>query len=128
MSGLLEIYSALPLEAKTAFGVLTAALVAVSATLLSKPASDDKLIPVIMGMATGNPRYRASQQQALAVAKKCPDCKSLAPILDKIYGNSRIDYRYMAIPDFTPEQQVSVLGCSTVLSVSHTTAFYHSHY
>ena len=46
-----------------------------------------------MGMATGNPPYRASQQQALAIAESCPECNSIKPVLARIYGNSRIDYR-----------------------------------
>ena len=59
-----------------------------------------------MGMATGNPPYRASQEQALQVAESCPECTSIKPVLARIYGNSRIDYRYMAVPDFTPEQRL----------------------
>ena len=59
-----------------------------------------------MGMATGNPPYRASQEQALQVAESCPECSSIKPVLARIYGNSRIDYRYMAVPDFTPEQKL----------------------
>ena len=58
-----------------------------------------------MGMATGNPPYRASQEQALQVAE-LPECTSIKPVLARIYGNSRIDYRYMAVPDFTPEQRL----------------------
>ncbi|KAH8050492.1 naringenin-chalcone synthase [Aureococcus anophagefferens] len=57
------------------------------------PKKDEKIIPVIMGMATGNPPYRASQQQALAIAESCPECNSIKPVLARIYGNSRIDYR-----------------------------------
>ena len=70
------------------------------------PKKEQKLIPTIMGMATGNPPYRASQEQALQVAESCPECTSIKPVLARIYGNSRIDYRYMAVPDFTPEQRL----------------------
>ncbi|KAH8099165.1 naringenin-chalcone synthase [Aureococcus anophagefferens] len=73
---------------------------------LATPKKDEKIIPVIMGMATGNPPYRASQQQALAIAESCPECNSIKPVLARIYGNSRIDYRFMAVPDFTPEQKL----------------------
>merc|ERR1719197_1952210 len=71
---------------------------------MAAPKKEQKLIPTIMGMATGNPEYRVSQQQALAVAESCPECTSIKPVLARIYGNSRIDYRHMAVPDFTPEQ------------------------
>ncbi|KAH8071084.1 naringenin-chalcone synthase [Aureococcus anophagefferens] len=69
------------------------------------PKKDEKIIPVIMGMATGNPPYRASQQQAPR-SPSCPECNSIKPVLARIYGNSRIDYRFMAVPDFTPEQKL----------------------
>ena len=72
-------------------------------TTQAAPKKEQKLIPTIMGMATGNPPYRASQEQALQVAESCPECTSIKPVLARIYGNSRIDYRYMAVPDFTPE-------------------------
>ena len=66
------------------------------------PEAEKKKYPVILGMATGNPKYRVSQREALAIAESCPDCRSIQPVLSRIYGNSRIDYRYMAVPDFTP--------------------------
>ena len=62
------------------------------------------LQPTILGMATGNPPYACSQDQALAVAKKVPGIDSVQPVLGRIYGNSRIHNRYMSIPDFTPAQ------------------------
>mmetsp|Transcript_22290 Transcript_22290/g.71846 ORF Transcript_22290/g.71846 Transcript_22290/m.71846 type:complete len:434 (+) Transcript_22290:70-1371(+) len=61
-----------------------------------------KKIPVILGMATGNPPYKVSQKQALQIAEAAPECASIRPVLARIYGNSRIESRYMAIPDFTP--------------------------
>ena len=42
----------------------------------------------------------------MQVAESCPECTSIKPVLARIYGNSRIDYRYMAVPDFTPEQRL----------------------
>mmetsp|Transcript_513 Transcript_513/g.1741 ORF Transcript_513/g.1741 Transcript_513/m.1741 type:complete len:413 (-) Transcript_513:158-1396(-) len=97
--------SELPFEAQVLGGacvVLATMLIVTMAT----PKKDEKIIPVIMGMATGNPPYRASQQQALAIAESCPECNSIKPVLARIYGNSRIDYRFMAVPDFTPEQKL----------------------
>ena len=64
------------------------------------------LQPTILGMATGNPPYACSQEQALAVAQKVPGIDSVQPVLGRIYGNSRIHNRYMSVPDFTPEQQL----------------------
>lgn len=85
-----------------AFGILDAS----SLSQASGGKKEERRIPVIMGMATGNPPYRASQQQALAVAESCPECSSIKPVLARIYGNSRIDFRHMAVPDFTPEQRL----------------------
>lgn len=62
------------------------------------------MYPVIAGMAIGNPQYRCTQDEALAVATKCPGLPSIKPVLERIYGNSRIGSRYFAIPDFTPSQ------------------------
>lgn len=72
-------------------------------TLTAKP-REETLIPVIMGMATANPPYRVSQQEALAVAEQCPECESLKPVLARIYGNSRIDYRHMARTSGVPRR------------------------
>ncbi|KAJ1460177.1 type III polyketide synthase [Pelagophyceae sp. CCMP2097] len=102
----MELFSTLPSEAKLLVGGLVAAVTILGVVLATKPAAEAKRIPTIMGMATGNPPYRASQQQALAIAEKCPECNSIRPVLARIYGNSRIDYRYMAVPDFTPEQKL----------------------
>lgn len=59
---------------------------------------------MIAGMAIGNPQYRCTQDQALKVASKCPGLESIKPVLERIYGNSRIGSRYFAVPDFTPDQ------------------------
>jgi len=63
-----------------------------------------KRYPVMLGLATGNPKYKVSQKDALKVALRAPECEGIKNILDRVYSNSRITYRYMAIPDFTPEQ------------------------
>jgi len=101
----IEVATGLSMELK-----LAVAAIVVLATMLvltmAAPKKEQKLIPTIMGMATGNPPYRASQEQALQVAESCPECTSIKPVLARIYGNSRIDYRYMAVPDFTPEQRL----------------------
>uniref|UniRef100_A0A7S3NPW3 Chalcone synthase n=1 Tax=Aureoumbra lagunensis TaxID=44058 RepID=A0A7S3NPW3_9STRA len=102
----MEAFNEMPIEAKVAIAgcvVLATALILVLTTTKS---GQDKVYPVILGMATGNPPYRVSQQEALAIAESCPDCGSIKPVLARIYGNSRIDYRYMAVPDFTPEQAI----------------------
>merc|ERR1719326_1591872 len=101
----IEVATGLSMEVK----MLVAACVVLATMLvltMAAPKKEQKLIPTIMGMATGNPPYRASQEQALQVAESCPECTSIKPVLARIYGNSRIDYRYMAVPDFTPEQRL----------------------
>merc|ERR1711975_197212 len=60
--------------------------------------------PIILGFATGNPKYRVSQEQAVTIAEKAPGIESVRPVLRRIYNNSKISYRHMAVPDFTPEQ------------------------
>ena len=70
-----------------------------------RKAKDEQTVyPVIAGMAIGNPQYRCTQDQALAIAQKCPGVASVKPVLERIYGNSRIGSRYFAVPDFTPNQ------------------------
>lgn len=63
---------------------------------------EERVYPVIAGMAIGNPQYRCTQDEALAVASKCPGIETVRPVLERIYGNSRIGSRYFAVPDFTP--------------------------
>lgn len=70
-----------------------------------RKAKDEQTVyPIIAGMAIGNPQYRCTQDQALVVAQKCPGVESVKPVLERIYGNSRIHSRYFAVPDFTPQQ------------------------
>eukprot|EP00612_Vaucheria_litorea_P004196 CAMPEP_0171462550 /NCGR_PEP_ID=MMETSP0945-20130129/6542_1 /TAXON_ID=109269 /ORGANISM="Vaucheria litorea, Strain CCMP2940" /LENGTH=411 /DNA_ID=CAMNT_0011989097 /DNA_START=288 /DNA_END=1523 /DNA_ORIENTATION=- len=64
----------------------------------------EKVYPVIIGMATGSPPFKCLQKQALAIAQKAPGCASMRPVLERIYGNSKIASRYFAIPDFTPSK------------------------
>eukprot|EP01034_Spumella_vulgaris_P024137 gene24137-30447_t len=59
----------------------------------------------MIGLATGNPKYKVTQKDALKVAQKAPGCEGIRNVLDRIYSNTRITSRYMAIPDFTPEQK-----------------------
>merc|ERR1719453_2875040 len=65
---------------------------------------DEKLLPTVVAVATGNPQYKCPQTSALKVAKGVPGIESVQPVLDRIYGNSCIDSRYFCVPDFTPEQ------------------------
>lgn len=60
--------------------------------------------PIILGFATGNPPYRVSQQEAANVAEKAPAVQEVRPLIQRIYGSGRIGFRYMAVPDFTPDQ------------------------
>ena len=80
--------------------------VSLSSCAVMKSGGGKALQPTILGMATGNPPYACSQEQALAVAQKVPGIDSVQPVLGRIYGNSRIHNRYMSVPDFTPEQQL----------------------
>lgn len=59
----------------------------------------------MLGLATGNPKYKVSQKDAVKVALKAPGCESIRNVLERIYSNTRITSRYMAIPDYTPEQR-----------------------
>jgi len=56
----------------------------------------------MLGLATGNPKYKVTQKDALKVAMAAPGCEKIRSVLERIYSNTRISSRYMAIPDFTP--------------------------
>ena len=60
----------------------------------------------MVGLATGNPKYRVTQKDALKVAMAAPGCEKIRSVLERIYSNTRISNRYMAIPDFTPDDKV----------------------
>lgn len=89
-----------------------AALVALIAAIVvgflfmspAKAPKVEKLYPIILGFATGNPAYRVSQKEAANIAEKAPAIKEVKQLIQRIYGNGKISYRYMAVPDFTPEQ------------------------
>lgn len=66
---------------------------------------DTKRYPIMLGLATGNPKYRVTQKEALQIALRAPGCASIRNVLDRVYTNSRITTRYMAVPDFTPAQK-----------------------
>jgi alpha-pyrone synthase len=59
----------------------------------------------MVGLATGNPKYKVLQKTALQVAMKAPGCATIRDILDRVYTNSRIVSRYLAVPDFSPDQK-----------------------
>ena len=43
------------------------------------------------------------QSEALKVAKAAPGSGQITPaVLDRIYGNSKINSRYLCVPDFSP--------------------------
>lgn len=81
-------------------------MIAVLRSLRSSKEEDDRVYPIIAGMAIGNPQYRCTQDEALAIASKAPGVETVRPVLERIYGNSRIGSRYFCIPDFTPEKAV----------------------
>lgn len=62
--------------------------------------------PFIKGLATGNPPYCVTQEDALAVAKSAPACQRMHGSLERMYPNTKIKTRYMAVPDFTPDQKL----------------------
>lgn len=78
--------------------------------LFYKPKSSNnknptKLYPYMMGLATGVPKYKGLQKDVVNILLKMPGKAEKRSILEKIYANTRITSRYMAIPDFTPDQK-----------------------
>jgi alpha-pyrone synthase len=71
----------------------------------SQPKKESRRYPYMMGLATGNPKYRVSQKEAVKVALKAPGIDGIRNVLERIYSNTRISNRYMAIPDYSPEQK-----------------------
>ena len=41
----------------------------------------------------------------MKVALAARGCEKIRSVLERIYSNTRISYRYMAIPDFTPQDK-----------------------
>lgn len=71
-----------------------------------KSGEREKLYPYMVGMATGNPKYRVHQKDAVQIALKAPGCSNISGVLERVYGNTRISWRHMAIPDFSkPEDR-----------------------
>lgn len=59
----------------------------------------------MIGLATGNPKYRVHQKDALNLVMNAQGYGSIRDYLERIYSNTRITYRHMAVPDFTPDQR-----------------------
>ncbi|CAM9399797.1 unnamed protein product, partial [Phaeothamnion confervicola] len=59
---------------------------------------------VILGLATGNPRYRVTQLQALQFTQRVGKLFNAAPILERLYSGSQIQRRYLAVSDYTPDE------------------------
>lgn len=72
--------------------------------LTRRPKADGQAYPYIVGLAFGNPPHRCTQEEALEVITKSIGTEALRPALERIYGNSRISGRYMAVPDFGKNQ------------------------
>lgn len=71
-----------------------------------KEKAQEKLYPVILGMATGNPKYKVTQKEALKIAMGAKGCAEVRHILERVYSNTRISSRYMAVPDFVDPSKV----------------------
>jgi len=69
---------------------------------MPQTAEDKILYPVILGLAHGNPPYKVPQTDALKVAAAADGIDSVRPMLERIYTNTQINNRHLAIPDFTP--------------------------
>jgi len=80
-----------------------AVVISILIYVLSQPTTkkEAKRYPIMIGMATGNPKYKVSQKEALAIAMSAEGCSELRNMLERIYTNSKISSRYMSIPDFT---------------------------
>jgi len=104
---MLEALLAWPAAERGAMAVAACVVLATAVAVwaLTRTTKKKKKHPVILGMATGNPPYKVSQLEALAIAESCPECRGIKPVLARIYGNSRIDYRYMAVPDFSAAEK-----------------------
>jgi predicted naringenin-chalcone synthase len=59
---------------------------------------DEPVYAYMLGLATGNPKYRVSQKDAVKVAMQAKGCENIRGVMERIYGNTRISHRYMAIP------------------------------
>ena len=54
--------------------------------------------PAILSVATGNPPYKVSQQDAQKLAEGSPKIQNLRPLLEMIYTKTGIEYRYKSTP------------------------------
>ena len=87
-----------------AAGVVFVSLIAMAFSG-KKDGKSPKKYPIIMGFATGNPPYKVSQKTAADIAEKAPAVQQVKPLIQRIYGNGKISYRYMAVPDFSPPSE-----------------------
>jgi alpha-pyrone synthase len=85
--------------------IIAVLLVLVIGLVNRKPVpKQSRVYPVLRGLATGNPKYRVSQEDAMKIAHNVPGVDSVRDMIPRIYMNSKIGFRYMAVPDFTPNQ------------------------
>jgi alpha-pyrone synthase len=73
-----------------------------SGTLVS--IAQDPVYAYMIGLATGNPKYKVSQENAVRYHAKVKGCENMKDVLERMYTNTMINNRYLAIPDFCPEQ------------------------
>lgn len=67
--------------------------------------SNERVYSIIASIAVGNPRYRITQEEALATALKCPRLETVRPMLKRLYGNTCIANRYFCVPDFNSDKK-----------------------
>ncbi|CAM9891654.1 unnamed protein product, partial [Choristocarpus tenellus] len=61
-------------------------------------------VPTLLSsISTGNPRHKCTRGQALRSAARIDHCSAVAPVLERIYNNSRIDTRYFCVPGLGAE-------------------------
>lgn len=63
-----------------------------------------EMFPYMIGLATGVPKYKVLQTDALTLAQDAFNSISMKDYIDQIYKNSCITCRYMSVPDFSPPE------------------------
>lgn len=62
------------------------------------------LFPYMLSLATGVPKYKVMQKDALVLAQRAFNCEAMRDYIDQIYKNACISCRYMSVPDFLAPQ------------------------
>ena len=72
---------------------------------LGRSQEDETLYPFMMGLATGVPKYKVTQADALKIALKAFGTSANKDYIEQIYSNACISTRYMSVPDFSPPNE-----------------------